>query len=157
MNNAERKSTVVLQKKFQQKISKAEVQKKLSEHYDRDHELVHGVFVNLENPGTPLRFMFQKYAEDTYTKYELHDGEQYKLPRMVAKHLNNNVHYIKYGRGGGNILPDNVAMGSTDDQYSQHKSMVTSRKVKRCEFRPLSFDDDIDMMPSSNIISVTKK
>lgn len=58
----------------------------------RDLEIVRGIFKNHEQAGGELKFSFKKYAGKVET-YHLYDGEVYSIPRMVAKHLNNQCAY----------------------------------------------------------------
>lgn len=58
----------------------------------RDMEIVKGIFKNHEQEGGNLKFSFKKYPGRVET-YDLYDGEIYSIPRMVAKHLNNECAY----------------------------------------------------------------
>jgi hypothetical protein len=126
---------------------------------ERDNELITGIFRYIERPGNALRFRFKKYAGDDYKQYKLIDGERYKLPRMVARHLNKDVYYMKYkhipGFGGmqGGVAPEGNRFN--DGLYTSDKGMHFQEKVHRCEFRSLEFsDEDLDASPP-NITMVT--
>ena len=71
---------------------KKEAEKKLSEMSKEDHEMVTGTFLNIEVPGGSLCFPFRKYKEDPTVQYSFQDGVQYTIPRMVARHLNENCY-----------------------------------------------------------------
>lgn len=62
-------------------------------HYDK--VVVKGIFRNHEQAGGSLQFFFKKYAGPVMF-YKFHDGEVYSVPRMVAKHINNNCRYATY-------------------------------------------------------------
>jgi hypothetical protein len=131
------------------KLTRAEAQKKLEAQSERDHEMVTGVFRFLEMPGSILRFMFQKYPQDGFVRYELVDGQIYKLPRMVARHLNQNVHYRRYthlDKKFGDQVVQQASLGRSDREQSQ---MYSIDKIPRCEFKSLEFmDEDLELNPS---------
>lgn len=52
-----------------------------------DEQLVRGRFKFEECPGATLKFSYKKYDKDPVKQYALKDGEIYKLPKGVAKHL----------------------------------------------------------------------
>jgi hypothetical protein len=149
----------MIEKREEKKPSKLEVMKRIEAARERDHELVSGIFRFLEHPKGRLHFRFKKYAHDDYKQYELVDGERYKLPRMVARHLNQNVYYIEYKRMDND--PGLIqSAGAGVSQYStggprQSSNMHIQEKVRRCEFRPLEFMDD-DLDPSSIVEVVSK-
>ena len=55
---------------------------------DKDRELVNGMFKFYEVPGGELKFRLKLYKEDPIEKYVFKDGQHYKIPLGVAKHLN---------------------------------------------------------------------
>ena len=66
--------------------------------YQLDHQMVKGVFRNLAQKNSPLRFPFRKYKQDPIKFYPLDvngrpnyfvDGQTYEIPLMVANYLNN--------------------------------------------------------------------
>lgn len=59
----------------------------------RDREMVTGVFRFLEIPGGTVRFPFRMYKGDPIERYSFEDGKMYRIPRSVARHLNNNGCY----------------------------------------------------------------
>jgi hypothetical protein len=132
----------------ERKLTKAEAQKKLDAQSERDHETVTGVFRFLEMPGSTLRFMFQKYLQDGFIKYELTDGQIYKLPRMVARHLNQNVYYRHYTHLDKR-LSDNIIQQASLGTSDKDSQMYAIEKIPRCEFKSLEFmDDDLELNPS---------
>lgn len=143
------------------KPTKAEVQKKVESQKERDNELVTGIFRYLEHPRGTLNFRYKKYHGDPYRQYSLVDGQKYKLPRMVARHLNNDVHYMEYkrlDRGLGDevitSMNNNPGVTVRDGVVMCNDRMSIAKKVHRCEFRSLEFmDEDIE---SSNLVQVTK-
>lgn len=73
-------------------------QSALDHQYQLDHQMVKGVFRNLIQKGSPLRFPFRKYKQDPIKFYPQDingkpnyfiDGQTYEIPLMVANHLNN--------------------------------------------------------------------
>lgn len=59
----------------------------------RDREMVTGIFRFLEIPGGTVRFPFRMYKHDPIERFSLEDGKMYRIPRGVARHLNNNGCY----------------------------------------------------------------
>lgn len=141
----------IIERKEEKKISKVEGLKKLEAAKERDRELVTGIFRFIERPGSVLKFRFKKYADDPYEEYTLCDGQKYQLPRMVARHLNQNVHYVEYKKVDG-IMMEAAPLTGTEQQVAKMQSM---KKIRRCEFMSLEFMDD-DLIPS-DLIEVTAR
>lgn len=130
------------------KLTRAEAQKKIDAQSERDHEMVTGVFRFLEMPGGILRFMFQKYLQDGFVKYELTDGQIYKLPRMVARHLNQNVHYRRYTHLDKKMGEMAMQQASTGRSQLDQSNMYVMQTIPRCEFKSLEFmDEDLELNP----------
>lgn len=154
--------SLIIERKDERKLNKAEALKKYEDERDKDHELVTGLFKYDEHKGGTLRFRFKKYAKDPYTQWELTDGVRYKLPRMIARHLNTNVHYLKYSHLDKQLSdqgPTHMAMGSAHSRFSDGKSpsnhhLYSVEKVKRCQFIPLEFMDDDLGLEGSTIVQV---
>ncbi len=137
------------------KLTKLDVVKKLEQDYEYDSELVQGIFRNLEHRGGMFTFMFKKYKQDEYRKYQLIDGERYRLPRMVVKHLNNNVHYLEYKHAEDSKMAS-VSAAFNDGSVKTSDRMTVTKKIRRCEFLPLEFSgESMDLMPS-DIVQVTR-
>lgn len=143
------------ERKDEKKLTKAEVAKKIEAARERDNELVTGIFRYIEHPKGTLRFRFKRYAQDEFKAYDLRDGEKYKLPRMVARHLNNGVHYLDYKRLDNQMGEFGIHAGINDGSLQCPERMQVTTKVPRCEFRSLEFMDD-DLTPSS-LVEVTHK
>lgn len=143
------------ERKEEKKITKLDLAKKLEAMRERDNDLVAGIFRYLEHPRGTLRFRFKKYANDEYKAYELVDGQKYNLPRMVARHLNNNVHYLEYKRLDKALGDMVVHSAFNDGSFQSPEKMQVADKVHRCEFRSLEFMDD-DIAPSSLVQVITK-
>lgn len=149
--------SMIIERKEEKKINKVDAMKRLEEQREKDHELVSGLFKYDEYKGGTIRFRFKKYQRDPYAQYELTDGHRYRIPRMVARHLNQNVHYLKYSHVPGSDMQ--LAAGSGQSRFSDGKSpnnhtMYTIEKIKRCSFIPLEFSSDDLGLESSNIIEV---
>jgi hypothetical protein len=145
------------ERKDEKKLTRADVAKKLEASRERDNELVTGIFDYIEHKKGTLRFRFKKYAQDEFKAYELRDGEKYKLPRMVARHLNNNVHYLEY-KALNSLTDDNgrpMSAGFNDGSLTCPERMQVTTKVHRCAFRSLEFMDD-DLSPSG-LVEVTHR
>lgn len=143
------------EKQLPKKLTKADVAKKIAEEYEKDHEMVSGVFRNLEHKGGTLNFRFKKYKQDNYDEYSLVDGQRYTLPRMVVKHLNNNVHYMKYSRVKDGVPGSLIAAANNDGRIKTNDKMHAIEKDRRCEFIPVDFNqDNTDLMPN-DIVQVS--
>lgn len=143
------------------KTTVTQLQMKIEGIKERDKELVTGIFNFREKPNGRLQFMFQKYAEDGMKKYVLYDGKRYKLPRMVARHLNQNCYYVEYTRLAGKFGDATGAMqGAYDSKFQDgvetdevNTNMYAINKIHRTEFRSLEFMDD-DLDAASNLTEV---
>lgn len=89
-----------------------------------DHEIVEGRFNNLELQGGNLSFIFKKYRDDEVKRYKFNHNETYKIPRMVADHIN-----------------DDCAFPVYKHQKNEKGMQVVQlqEKVRRFSFEPLSF------------------
>lgn len=63
---------------------------------EKDKQIVSGIFRNPESSGGNLEFRFKKYKGDSVQKYFFVDGREYKIPLMVAKHINKTCRYPKH-------------------------------------------------------------
>lgn len=144
--------------KDEKKVTKQDIVKNRDAKRERDNELVTGIFYYTERPGSILSFRFKKYAGDDYKEYNLQHGERYKLPRMVARHLNKDVHYTKYTQLDNSSMQAGAQGQKSrfeDGSRRKQHGMSMQEKVHRCEFRSLEFmDEDLDLIPS-NITMVT--
>ncbi len=139
--------------KSERRLTKAEVAKQVEANRERDIELVTGIFTYREKPGQKLCFKFKKYAQDPFKKYELEDGKRYRIPRMVAKHLNTNCYYSEYQRLGGPLASTDVYAAGTGNEDT-YANMYSLKKIHRTEFRSLEFMDE-DLGTKSDIMEIT--
>lgn len=141
-------SEVILPKKDERKLTKPEVVKKLESESERNMELVTGLFRYIEKPGQKISFKFKPpYAGIPNKKYELEDGKRYRIPRIVARHLNQNCFYSEYKRLGGSLANTEIMMAGTGNEDT-YANMYAVKKHHRTEFRSLEFmDDDICAKP----------
>jgi len=110
----------------------------------RDNEMVRGKFNFEEVPGGTLVFSYKKYKGDPIRNYSLIDGNDYELPRGVAKHLASAgsypIHEYQSDENGKPV----VRIG---------------RRKRRYSFESLGFFEDIEdnIRPEeSRIITVEK-
>jgi hypothetical protein len=110
---------------------------------ERNMELVRGVFVYDEAPGAILSFSFHHYKNIGTKFYTFKDGETYKIPRCVAKHIANNGSYVIH-------------------EYQMDESGVPrvriGRKKRRYHFESVDFfgDDESLNDEPSNIYTAEK-
>lgn len=109
-------------KKNPGKISKEEMERMIK----KDHKTVKGIFRCYEPRGGSITFNFKKYKGDETLKYTMVDGDVYTVPVMVAKHLNQNCFYPVHTQ----VLDANG-----------HPSIEVGKKVQRCSFESLEFQD----------------
>lgn len=102
------------------KLSKEELDKMREE----DNKMVKGIFRCFDPMGGCMIFSFKKYAHDPVRKYEMNDGHMYTVPRMVAKHLNQNCKY-----------PVHDHMVDENGRQIPH----IGKWQKRCSFESLEF------------------
>jgi hypothetical protein len=122
-----------------------------------DSEMVTGIFENLEAPGQGMRFSIHLYPGDDFDVYELFDGERYRIPRGVARHLNQGCAYKTYATlnamsGAVNGAAVEGAAPVRDGRYSggSMHSMIPTAKKYRVSFKSLEFSDDtLDLFQSS--------
>ena len=118
---------------------------------ERDQELIRGTFNFHENPGGVLRFPFRQH-KGKIKHYALRDGEEFELPRDVARHLNQNCKYPVYQEMNvdGRMMQAGVPVGG--------QTMRAKKWVARTSFIPRGMLDihDDDMMPSKNLVEVEK-
>lgn len=155
-------SMIIERKEEPKKLSKAEAFKKLEEQREKDHELVSGLFKFDEHKGGTLRFRFKKYAKDNYSQWEFTDGKRYRIPRMIAVHLNTNVHYLSYNHLDKNFAETGATFSAAPTEKSRfadgkapnNHSMYSIEKVRRCQFIPLEFCADDLGLDDNRIIEM---
>ena len=123
-------------------VEKKEPPKNLKYQRDKDREIVKGIFKFYEVPGGSMSFVYRAYKEDQVERFDLVDGQVYKLPLGVAKHLNKNGWYPLH----------TYAL----DEYGK-PAMKIGQKVRRFGFQSLEFVDIDDITPEgSPLITVEK-
>lgn len=154
------KPEVTRSKEMPKKFTREELARQVKKLRDRDSEMVEGIFKNLENPATgasrgAVSFGYKAYPGEEYTFYELIDGERYRIPRGVARHLNNNCYYKQYQPLSGDFGKAGIQAGVNPDGRLNTKEYQIAKKVHRYQFVSLEFmDDDADMHPSK-LVEVT--
>lgn len=89
--NSEQKieSGLISQRNMSPVKDKKEPKVDLEKQRKRDREMVTGIFRFLEIPGGTVRFPFREYRGDPIERFSFEDGKMYRIPRGVARHLNN--------------------------------------------------------------------
>lgn len=105
---------------------KRENELKLRALWEKDREMVRGIFRYHECPGGILSFVFHKYKWDSLVTYHLKDGDIYEIPRSVAKHLNTNCAYPSYKY--------------KSDAHGQ-PTVSIAEKIRRTSFQSLDYVD----------------
>lgn len=98
----------------------------LKKMWEKDSEMVRGIFRYHECPRGRMEFYFHKYKWDKGITYHLVDGEMYELPRGVAKHLNTNVCYNSY---------------SYKNDMTGMPVVTLAEKIRRTSFQSLDYID----------------
>jgi hypothetical protein len=130
------------------KMSTADAKKLIERMKARDAEEVCGVFKNLETPRGTLTFSYKWYPDEEYKTYELKDGERYRLPRGVARHLSNGCYYKEYKHLNGEAGETGIRNAFHDGRLKA-SNMQEARRVHRFAFHSLEFmEDDLDFIPS---------
>lgn len=143
----------VVEKKFKD-MNPAEKARHLQKKKERDSELVSGIFQNLETRGGGLYFSIALYPGDEFKSYELRDGERYRIPRGVARHLSTDCYHLEYKHLQGHSGQVGMRAAANDGRLHADK-MQAKRKVPRFAFNSLSFDDDDLDMNMADITEVT--
>ncbi len=144
-------------KRLTTKKEKEDFAKEIERRRERDSEMVTGIFENKENPGAPLRFAIKLYPGDDLVQYDLYDGERYRLPRGVARHIAQNCYIKKYNALQGVNLANgaSVERGTHDGRLNAPNWMV-ERKVHRFGFTSLEFmNEDLDLV-QSDVVTVSQ-
>lgn len=143
------------------KKTKEDVEREMKSRRDRDSELVTGVFRNRECPANAyqsgmLQFRIKLHKGDEFKAYELKDGEHYRLPRGVVRHINENCYYKEYTHLSGEGGTTGIRAAHNDGRLKAEK-MQASRKVHRFEFVVLEFldDDDLDLRAPADLVEVS--
>lgn len=140
---------------IEKKISKLEAAKKWEKEKERDLEMVTGIFEYKERPRQTLKMRYKKYADDEFKEYHFTDGQRYRIPRMLAKHLNNNIKYAEYKRLNlPNGMASDLMAGGVADERSPESQMYATHYIKRTEFKSLEFFEE-DLNTTKEIIQVS--
>ena len=122
------------------KMNKEQVERYIQRMRAYDSEMVTGIFENLEAPGQGFRFS---------------DGERYRIPRGVARWLNQGCCYKQYADlpalGQVTGTSTQSAIGIKDGRYQGFgANMHPVSKKYRVSFKSLEFSDDtLDFFSSS--------
>lgn len=136
------------------KRTKEEVARWIQQMRERDSEEVAGIFQNKENPGGSVMFSYKLYPGDDFVQYEFLDGERYRIPRGVARHLNNDCYTMVYNHIENNSGENGLRSAIASRGLNSKTNMTAQKKKYRFAFLPLDFmDDDMDLMPSPDIIT----
>jgi hypothetical protein len=95
---------------------------------EHDREMLKGVFRDLEVKGGVVKFVYKKWPGDDIKWYELHDGQEYELPRGVVKHLNN-LHYVEDSYCADVITPDGRPTKNANPKKVTRFSFLSSEYV----------------------------
>lgn len=140
------------------KLSKEDAMKKWEAQLEKDYEPVTGVFENKEKPGQKLSLWWGK--DGTLKQYTFEEGKRYKIPRALAKHLNQNCYYPEYQHLSGKLADVGASMAvQPETALSGHedtfKNMYAIKKHYRASFRSLEYmDDDINAPHVQEVVYV---
>lgn len=116
-------------KKFCSTLTKEEKTEYIKHLKEKDCEMVTGIFQCHEPQGGNVEFNAMAYPGEEPTKYHFYDGEQYTIPRYVARRLQNEF------QGCGCWYPTNKYL--LDDSG---KAMVhLGKKNRRFGFSSMDF------------------
>lgn len=135
------------------KIAEKKNTKDIQKEADKDKELINGIFKNYEHPGGTLCFMAKIHHDDEFKPWEFKDGERYKIPRGIAKHLTNNCFFYEYKHEPGHFGQEGMRTAFNDGRLRANK-MQMARKVYRFGWQSLEFMDDDPSLNQSNLIEV---
>lgn len=133
-------------------------QSALDHEYQLDHQIVKGVFRNLSQKNSPLRFAWRKYKQDPIRFYPSNnpkeffiDGRTYEVPLMIANYLNNKC----YREVSSIQLPGTGAYGA-QHELGAERVEVTEKKHRfmfvSTDFKPVKGWQE----PQQQILMVNK-
>ena len=134
--------------------------------YQLDHQKVKGVFRNLLQKNSPIRFAFRKYKQDPIKFYPedingkpnyFIDGQTYEIPLMVANYLNNRcyreVNRVQLQNGNYSPLQQRDAYGN----FVYDAGIESVEKKHRFMFVNTDFKPVKGWEEPSSVIEVNKK
>ena len=134
-------------------FDKEEIKKKIAAEYERDYEMVTGVFKHHELKGGVVTFSYRKYHGDDMDAKTFIDGCTYTIPRMIADHLNNDCSYNHYEYIPGDPGVQNV-IGVGRTKTGIPKNIRIKKLENRFGFYPNSFHSEIIKPHSKKILQV---
>ena len=137
------------------KHTAGEAEKILADRKSKDATPVTIIFKNYETPGAPVTFGIKLHHGEEIDMYELYDGERYRLPLGVAKHLAQECYYKQYKhqpgeehRGDQGVRVAPYARGLNIDGKLR-PVMYQSKKIYRYGVIPLDFGaTELDLLPA---------
>ncbi len=147
------------------KMTKEEAKKEVKKRRDKDSQMVNGIFKNLENAASSisrgaLSFGFKAYPGDEFAFYEFLDGERYRIPLGVAKHINNGCFYYTYEHNDPQMQKLGIQAPITPDgriTTAGNQRYRVGKKVHRFAFFPLDFtNEDLENdLKRTNLVEVS--
>lgn len=136
------------------RLTKEQAKDLIDRMQSHDSEMVTGKFHNQEAKGQGVRFSICLYPGDEYDVYEFFDGERYRIPRGVARHINNCAYkqYATLNTNLGAVQADvSGAVPVNSGRYIGGNNMMQAvKKEHRFSFESLEFtDDNLDLFQSS--------
>lgn len=139
------------------KMTREELQQKLVRESEEDSGMCTGIFRNLEKRGQSVDFCIKLHDWEP-VNYTLYDGQMYRLPIGVAKHINNKcfkVQYVPLAKSEAALGVDaDVTEGFKSGIVSRHNKLKAKRKVFRFSFDSTDFSTN-SISRRSDIIEVT--
>lgn len=141
-------------------------QETLDHNYQLDHQKVRGVFRNLRQKNSPLRFPFRKYKQDPIKFYPedvngkpnyFIDGQTYEVPLMIANYLNNQCYREVNRLQLNNGQYTNQHMRDSNGNFIYDAPVETIEKQHRFMFVSTDFKPVKGWQEPSQVIEVNKK
>jgi len=139
-------------KPVKKEMSKTEMEKWIAREQERDNEMVVGLFEYKERKGKKLKFFRKIYPNEDIQMWEFEDGQVYRIPYGVAKHLATGIFtpiYQKLPKAYGEL---GKAIGS--GRLAGDKQMALMKKSYRTDFKSLQFREDDWETKQSELVEV---
>lgn len=97
-----------------------------------DKQMVTGRFMNLRNPGQPIKLAYIKYNDDPVKWYHFKHNSVYTIPRGFSDQINEYYHTPRFIQKEGEFIPS--------DEIGENSQIAqVDKSAKRYAFVPLSF------------------
>jgi hypothetical protein len=114
------------------KLKRDEARKLLWREYQKESQMVTGVFRDLEvGPGGNIKCNIKKYPWDQVESYHFIDGHTYTIPLHVARYLNEECRYPVYGHNVNPNAKEGEKVKQIVNQWNHRFAFISSEVLTR--------------------------